>query len=149
MTVESYQRMSNKNIKKSPGIEGALCNCMGKMRNYNFGCQNSSFFESLFCIELAKRHMVQIYCCTFPHIWASMLLGGAPLCHSEHAYSMDNSQRNLRTGRAREHIFVHLEAQILKIQLLGPNHGGTFVGSMYLLVSPKNLWICHSFIEHE
>ena len=50
-TVQSYQRMSNKNIKKGPGIEGALCNCMGKMRNYNFGCQNSLFFESFYFVS--------------------------------------------------------------------------------------------------
>lgn len=32
----------------------------------------------------------------------------------------------------------HLEAQILKIYLLGANHGGTFLGSKYIPVCPKN-----------
>ena len=30
--------MSNKNIKKSPGIEGALFNCTGEMGMDYFGC---------------------------------------------------------------------------------------------------------------
>ena len=37
----------------------------------------------------------------------------------------------------------HLEAQIWKIYLVDANHGGTFVGLMYLLVCPRKLWICH------
>lgn len=32
----------------------------------------------------------------------------------------------------------HLEAQILKILLLSTNHGGTFKGSVYVSVYPKN-----------
>ena len=37
----------------------------------------------------------------------------------------------------------YLEAQILKNLLLGANHGGTFVGSMYVPVCPPKIWICH------
>ena len=35
--------LENINIKKSPGIEGALFNCMGDMRMDNLDCPNSSF----------------------------------------------------------------------------------------------------------
>ena len=107
-TVQSYQRMSNKNIKKGPGIEGALCNCMGKIRNYNFGYQNSSFFKS-FCFVLNWQKDIwcrYAYSCTSPPIWASMLLDGPPLCHSEHAYSMDDPQRNLRTGPKSTYLHI-------------------------------------------
>ena len=37
----------------------------------------------------------------------------------------------------------YLEAQILKIYPLDPNHGDTFGGSMCVPVCPKNLWIHH------
>ena len=37
----------------------------------------------------------------------------------------------------------HLEVQILKTSPLSANHGGGFVGSMYVPVCPKRLWIHH------
>ena len=37
----------------------------------------------------------------------------------------------------------HLEAQILKIFLFSANHAGAFVGSIYVHVCPKKLWIHH------
>ena len=39
-----YRQMSNQNIKKSPGIEGALLNCTGKMEMDYFGCLNSLLY---------------------------------------------------------------------------------------------------------
>ena len=49
-------------------------------------------------------------------------------------------QRNLRTGGA---FLEYLEVQILKISPLCKNHGAAFVGSMYVLVCRKILWIRH------
>ena len=45
-TVQSYQKCLNQNTKKSPGIEGALFNCTGKMGMDNFGCLNRLIFCS-------------------------------------------------------------------------------------------------------
>ena len=46
-----YKAIGNQNTKKSPGIEGVLFNCTGKMGMDNFGCLNSSLFLFLFCNE--------------------------------------------------------------------------------------------------
>ena len=51
--------MSNKNNKKSRGIEGAFFNCMGEMGFDNFGCLNSSF--SLFYFDLVANLRKKIY----------------------------------------------------------------------------------------
>ena len=37
----------------------------------------------------------------------------------------------------------HREAHILKNFLLGTNHGSTFMGSLYVPVCPKKLWLRH------
>ena len=39
--VQSYCKMSNQNIKKSPGVKFALCNSTVKMRMDDFGYLNS------------------------------------------------------------------------------------------------------------
>ena len=48
-------------------------------------------------------------------------------------------QRNLRTDRPGSAFLEDHEAQVLKNFLLSGNHGGVFVGSMYILVFPKNI----------
>ena len=48
---------------------------------------------------------------------------------------MWNLQKKMKNRSA---FFLLLEAQILKIFILGANHDGAFMGSMYLLVCPKN-----------
>ena len=52
-------------------------------------------------------------------------------------------ERHLRTDRTGECILEHLEAQIWKIFSLSDNHGGAFVGLMYVPICPKKLWMRH------
>ena len=52
-------------------------------------------------------------------------------------------QRNLRAGTARECIVRAFQDTILKMHLLGWNHGGAFVDLIYVPVCPKKLWIRH------
>ena len=52
-------------------------------------------------------------------------------------------QEHTMPGSAFLDFLEHLVAQILKIYLLGTNHGGTFKGLMHVPVCPKNLWIHH------
>ena len=52
-------------------------------------------------------------------------------------------QRNLRADRARECVFTAIGGTILKIYLLGGNHGGAFVDSIYVPVCPKKFGIRH------
>ena len=54
-TIQSYQKMSNQNTKKSPGMEFALFDCTGVMGMDNCGCLNSSLSLFLFCNEPAKK----------------------------------------------------------------------------------------------
>ena len=49
----------------------------------------------------------------------------------------------LRTESAGECIFRVSGEQILKTFPFSNNYGGTFVGSMYVLVCPKKFWIRH------
>ena len=48
-------------------------------------------------------------------------------------------QKNLRKAESGNAFLEYLEAQILKIYLLGANHGNATVGSMFVLVCPKKL----------
>ena len=43
-TVQSYQKMSDQNAMKSPGIEFALFNCTGEIGMDNFGYLNSTLY---------------------------------------------------------------------------------------------------------
>ena len=52
-------------------------------------------------------------------------------------------QRNLRADGARECVFTAIGGTILKIYLLGGNHGGAFVDSIYVPVCPKKFGIRH------
>ena len=40
-------------------------------------------------------------------------------------------------------LLLYLAAQILKIYLLGANHCGTLVGSLWVPACPRKLWIRH------
>ena len=59
---------------------------------------------------------------------------------------MQTEEKNNETKRSKrkKKLFLeYMEAQILKICLLGANPGGAFVGSMCVLVCSKKLWIRH------
>ena len=59
-TVQSYQKMLNKNIK-SHGIKVALYNCTWEIGMDNSGCLNKSLSLFLFCNKSAKRDLWHTY----------------------------------------------------------------------------------------
>ena len=52
-------------------------------------------------------------------------------------------QVNLRTDRARKWVFRAFRGKILKMYLLGTNHGRAFMDLVYVSVCSKKLGICH------
>ena len=88
-------------------------------------------------IQICYLNTIQIHEFLKNHLWKGMF------CNVKLSNLTNVLQSCLRTGSPRECIFRVSGEQILKTFPLSNNYGGTFVGSMYVPVCQKKLWIRH------
>ena len=86
--------------------------------------------------------------CTVPEIWcATDKQTEGRMDKKTDTQSWVPHLKYLRTDQANECIFRVSGGTQFEISLLGANNGVTFVGSMWVLVCPKKVWICHWYCQ--